>query len=70
MRIEKSLVRIELPEAASDPHTLPWAVKQDPIFGQSVAFVGIVLALSVIGLPSGDFRERRTRENQPGFPVM
>lgn len=63
-------VRVDLPTAAPDRHTLPWTVRQDPIFGQSVVLVGVVLVLSVLGLLIGYVWERRTREDPPGFPVM
>lgn len=63
-------VRVDLSAAAPDRHTLPWTVRQDSIFGQSVVLVGIVLVLSVNGLLISYVWERRTREDPPGFPVM
>lgn len=58
---------------AAKPSTgraLPWSAAWDPILGRNL-WVAIVLAiLSLVAVVVGRLLERRTREQEPGFPVL
>ncbi len=63
-------VLVDVPVTTPHRHTLPWGIASDVVFGRSVIIAILLFALSLVGLVVGYLWERRTREPEPGFPVM
>ncbi|MCB0914504.1 MAG: DUF2207 domain-containing protein [Actinobacteria bacterium] len=63
-------VRIPLTSVPPSAQTLPWPASLDPILGRNVAVVGFVLLLTIAGAVAGALWEWRTKEQQPGLPIM
>jgi hypothetical protein len=63
-------VRIGLPVETPDRVSVPWPVEADRAAGRSVGALAGVLALTVVLGVLGYLLERRSREDEPGFPVM
>ncbi|MCD9198135.1 DUF2207 domain-containing protein [Aeromicrobium wangtongii] len=63
-------VRIGLPVATPDRVSVPWPVAADRALGRSVGTLAGVLVLAIALGVLGYLLERRSREDEPGFPVM
>ena len=63
-------VRIGLPIETPDRVTVPWPVAADRALGTSTSKLGIVLAITLACLAVGYYLDRRSREQEPGTPVM
>ena len=63
-------VRMNLATPVPEGDSLPWPIALDTVFGRSVPLVGLLAVLSIIALAIGFLWERRSREEEPQFPVM
>lgn len=63
-------VRVPLVGVPPSATTVPWPAAWDSVFGRNVAVVGVVLLLTALGAAAGLFWEMRSKEKQPGLPVM
>ncbi|MFZ1855245.1 MAG: DUF2207 domain-containing protein [Candidatus Nanopelagicales bacterium] len=63
-------VRAGLPTPAPARTTVPWSVAWDPILGRNLPVVIIVVLLTGVGLVVGFLWARKSKEDEPGFPVM
>ncbi|MEI8081712.1 MAG: DUF2207 domain-containing protein, partial [Actinomycetes bacterium] len=50
--------------------TLPWPVAWDPILGQSLLLLVLIIVVTVIVFVLGAWWAAKTKEEDPGFPVM
>ncbi|MGV9711562.1 DUF2207 domain-containing protein [Gordonia sp. NPDC003424] len=63
-------VRADLPIAAPDRLTLPWAPAWDPVLGRSLPATLVLLAISAVTFVVGLLWALRSREHIPLLPVM
>ncbi|MEO6606296.1 MAG: DUF2207 domain-containing protein, partial [Aeromicrobium sp.] len=63
-------VRIGLPTPPPDRVSVPWPVAYDRVLGRSLPVVGILLGIAALALAFGYALDRKSREPEPGFPVM
>ncbi|MEB3034187.1 DUF2207 domain-containing protein [[Mycobacterium] nativiensis] len=63
-------VRVDLDVPLPDRAGLPWSVRFDKILGRSVSTVAVAALLSALAAAAGYVWARRSREPEPGHPVM
>lgn len=63
-------VRVDLDVPLPDRATLLWSVRFDKILGRSVPTVAVMALLSALAAATGYLWARRSREPEPGHPVM
>ncbi len=63
-------VRAAMDIPPPDRVTLPWPIQFDMVFGRSVLVAAVLLVLGILGLVVGKVWQRRSLEDEPGYPVM
>lgn len=63
-------VRVDMDVPLPDRAALPWSVRFDKILGRSVPTVAVMALLSALAAATGYRWARRSREPEPGHPVM
>lgn len=63
-------IRAEMGLTAPDRASLPWSITWDPVLGNSVPLVVLVVVGSALALIAGVGWARLTHEDPPGYPVQ